>query len=56
MTCVQLPHDVRGQESVAHADSGYTGLDRREKITQAQEDGRLREGIDWHISMKRRQL
>ena len=39
-----------------HGDSGYTGLDKREEIKNAQDEGRLRKDIDWRIAMKRGQL
>jgi transposase, IS5 family len=44
---------LHGQESQVHGDSGYTGLDKRDEITQAQAEGRLRKDIDWRIAMKR---
>jgi IS5 family transposase len=47
---------LHGQESQVHGDSGYTGLDKRDEITEAQDQGRLRKDIDWRIAMKRGQL
>ena len=38
-----------------HGDSGYTGLDKRDEITGAQAEGKLRD-IDWRIAMKRGQI
>lgn len=32
---------LHGQESAVHADSGYTGLDKRLEVKAAQEEGRL---------------
>jgi IS5 family transposase len=50
-------HDLlHGQERQVHGDSGYTGLDKRDEITAAQADGRLRKDIAWRIAMKRGQL
>jgi IS5 family transposase len=50
-------HEVlHGQEEVVHGDAGYTGLDKRDEITQAQRDGRLRKGTRWKIAMKRGKL
>ncbi|CAD5373601.1 transposase [Rubrivivax sp. A210] len=51
-------HELRhgGQESQVHGDSGYTGLDKREEVTAAQAEGRLRKDIDSHIAMKRGQI
>jgi IS5 family transposase len=47
---------LHGQETQVHADSGYTGLDKRQEITTAQGGGRLRSDIEWRIAMKRGQL
>ena len=47
---------LHGQESQVHGDSGYTGLDKREKIKAAQDEGRLSRDIDWRIAMKRGQI
>jgi len=47
---------LHGQEVQVHGDSGYTGVENREEITAAQENGRLRKDIDWRIAMKRGQL
>ena len=47
---------LHGQETAVHADSGYTGLDNRDEVKQAQDEGRLSQDIDWHIAMKRGQL
>jgi IS5 family transposase len=44
---------LHGQESEVHADSGYTGLEKRDEIKAAQNDGRLRKDIDWRIAAKR---
>ena len=47
---------LHGQENQVHGDSGYTGLEKRDEITDAQAEGRLRKDIDWRIAMKRGQL
>ena len=47
---------LHGQESQVHGDSGYTGVEKRDEITDAQAEGRLRKDIDWRIAMKRGQL
>ena len=47
---------LHGQESQVHGDSGYTGIEKRDEITTAQQEGRLRGDIDWRIAMKRGQL
>jgi transposase, IS5 family len=50
-------HEVlHGQEQIVHGDAGYTGLGKREEVTQAQRDGRLRKRVQWKIAMKRGKL
>jgi IS5 family transposase len=44
---------LQGHESQVHGDSGYTGLENREEITDAQAEGQLRKDIDWRIAIKR---
>jgi len=44
---------LHGQEERVHADAGYTGADKREEITQAQEGGDIREDVKWHVATKR---
>ena len=47
---------LHGQESQVHGDSGYTGLEKRDEIEAAQDEGRLGKDTDWRIAMKRGQL
>ena len=44
---------LHGQEAFVHGDAGYTGLDKRDEITQAQQDSGLRKDMRWNIAMKR---
>jgi IS5 family transposase len=44
---------LHGQEHRVHADSGYTGVAKREEIVQAQTEGRIRADVDWHVAIKR---
>jgi IS5 family transposase len=44
---------LHGQEQYVHADSGYTGVAKREEIVKAQAEGHLRRDIDWHVAAKR---
>ena len=44
---------LHGQEQRVHADSGYTGVAKREEIVAAQAEGHIRRDIDWHIAAKR---
>ncbi len=44
---------LHGREKSVHADSGYTGVAKREEIVKAQADGRIRKKIDWYVVAKR---
>jgi IS5 family transposase len=47
-------HDMlHGQESRAHMDAGYTGVEKRQEIKAAQEQGHIRADIEWHVATKR---
>jgi IS5 family transposase len=43
---------LHGEETSVNADSGYTGLHKRDEIVRAQQDGTLRADIKWNIAMK----
>jgi IS5 family transposase len=47
---------LHGQEKDVFADSGYTGVDKREEIRGAQEQGAIREDVNWHVAAKRSQV
>ena len=44
---------LHGQEASVHADAGYTGVDKRAEITQAQQEGRIGQDVQWHVAAKR---
>jgi IS5 family transposase len=44
---------LHGQEQRVHADSGYTGVAKRDEIIEAQEAGRLRKDVEWYVAAKR---
>jgi IS5 family transposase len=44
---------LHGNEEYVHGDAGYTGIDKRDEITTAQQEGQLREDVSWRIAMKR---
>lgn len=44
---------LHGKETSVHADSGYTGVAKREEIVEAQAEGRIRKKIDWYVAAKR---
>lgn len=47
-------HNVlHGQERHVHADSGYTGVAKREEIIEAQDEGRIRKDVRWFVAAKR---
>jgi transposase, IS5 family len=47
---------LHGQEKCVHADAGYTGVDKRQEIVQAQAAGQIRSDIQWHVAAKRGQI
>jgi IS5 family transposase len=47
-------HEVlHGSEDSVFLDAGYTGVERRAEIVQAQETGAIRSGIEWYVAEKR---
>lgn len=44
---------LHGKECVVYADAGYTGVQKREEIIQAQADGDIRTDVDWRVATKR---
>ena len=47
-------HEVlHGQETKVHLDAGYTGVEKREEVTQAQAQGRIMADIEWVVAAKR---
>jgi IS5 family transposase len=46
-------HLLHGEESQVHLDAGYTGVERRDEIRQAQGQGTIRADINWHVAAKR---
>lgn len=52
----QAQHLLHGDETDAFADAGYSGVDKREEITQAQAAGEIRPELTWHVALKRGKL
>lgn len=44
---------LHGQERQLHADAGYVGVDKRQEVRQAQEDGDIRKDITGYVAAKR---
>jgi transposase, IS5 family len=44
---------LHGQETRAHLDAGYTGVQKRDEIVQAQQRGEIRADIEWQVASKR---
>ena len=44
---------LHGQESIVFADAGYTGVEKRAEIAQAQAEGKIRSDIDWSVAARR---
>jgi IS5 family transposase len=47
---------LHGQETDVHLDAGYTGVQKREEIVQAQADGAIRGDIRWWVAERRGKL
>lgn len=52
----QAQHLLHGEETDVFADAGYSGVDKRDEITQAQAAGEICSGLTWHVAMKRGKL
>jgi len=47
-------HEVlHGQESMAFVDAGYTGVEKRAEVVQAQAEGKIRSDIEWNVAKRR---
>lgn len=44
---------LHGQEKAAFLDAGYTGVAKREEITQAQGSGKIRKDLQWNVALRR---
>ena len=44
---------LHGQESKAFLDAGYTGVDKRPEVLQAQATGKIRNDIEWNVAQRR---
>ena len=44
---------LHGKEERVHADAGYTGVDKRAEITEAQKEGHIRKDVKWLVATKR---
>jgi IS5 family transposase len=44
---------LHGQEKRVHADAGYVGIDKRDEILTAQDEGRIDANITWLVAAKR---
>ena len=49
-------HLLHGQESDVHADAGFTGVDKRDEIKAAQDEGRIKADINWHVAERRHKI
>ena len=47
-------HEVlHGEEAVVFIDAGYSGVDKRPEVTQAQAEGKIRSDIEWNVAKRR---
>ena len=44
---------LHGQETQAFLDAGYTGVEKRPEVVQAQADGEIRGDIEWNVAKRR---
>jgi transposase, IS5 family len=44
---------LHGQESMVGADAGYQGLNKRDEVLKAQQEGKIAQDIEWLIAAKR---
>jgi transposase, IS5 family len=44
---------LHGLEARAHLDAGYTGVQKRDEVVQAQQRGEIRADIEWQVASKR---
>lgn len=50
-------HEVlHGQETMAFLDAGYTGVDKRPEVAQAQAEGKIRSDIEWNVAQRRSKI
>ena len=47
-------HEVlHGEEAMAFLDAGYTGVEKRPEVVQAQAEGKIRGDIEWNVAKRR---
>ena len=47
-------HEVlHGEEAMVFLDAGYTGVDKRPEVVQAQAEGKIRSDIEWNVAKRR---
>ena len=44
---------LHGEETMVFLDAGYTGVDKREEVAQAQAEGKIRSDIEWSVARRR---
>jgi IS5 family transposase len=44
---------LHGLQARAHLDAGYTGVQKRDEVVQAQQRGEIRADIEWQVASKR---
>ena len=49
-------HLLHGQESDVHADAGFTGVEKREEVKAAQDEGRIKADVNWHVAERRHKI
>jgi IS5 family transposase len=47
---------LHGQEAMAFLDAGYTGVEKRPEVAQAQAEGKIRSDIEWNVAERRSKI
>ncbi len=47
---------LHGQEAMVFVDAGYTGVDKRQEVAQAQAEGKIRSDIEWQVAERRSKI
>lgn len=47
---------LHGEETMAFLDAGYTGVQKREEVVQAQAEGKIRGDIEWSVAQRRSKI
>ena len=49
-------HLLHGDEKHVHADAGFTGVEKRDEVKAAQQQGRIKADVNWHVAERRHKI